>query len=241
MRIVRVVLFIVLCFTMTCAWADIGPRPSKRTFVIKPHAKVSMENANVQVNIRRGLAQRGEREAQLIAEVSGEFDMKCSAVAEEDKNIDLVFPLYYSDEGDPPASRNFSAGIDGKPAEDVKAATWLLTDENNRLRTQDGYTWRLLGLKSGQTRRLTVQYRLILPQDHGKAPFIYFLRTGASWDGPIGKEVVEVTAEKGLHMEVLTPVALEPEQKTDSSLRWTITNAKPAEDIRLDIVLDAKP
>jgi hypothetical protein len=42
-------------------------------------------------------------------------------------------------------------------------------------------------------------------------------------------------------MEILSPTSLTPEQGSDTSITWTITNAKPAEDIRLAIVSGAKP
>jgi hypothetical protein len=95
-------------------------------------------------------------------------------------------------------------------------------------------------MRGGQKRRIAVRYTLLLQQKEGKAHFTYILRSGADWDGPIGQETVNIVAEKGLRMEVVTPAALKPEQKTDGSLTWKITNAKPAEDIRLVIVRDDK-
>ncbi len=86
-----------------------------------------------------------------------------------------------------------------------------------------------------------MQYAIVLPQKEGKAQFIYFLRSGACWDGPIGKEVVMVTADRGLRLEVLSPVALQPETKSDTSLTWRNTNAKPDEDIKLAILPDIRP
>jgi hypothetical protein len=196
-----------------------------------------MAAANVQVHISSGGAQN---EASLIADVKSEFDMECSAAPQEGKDLDLVFPIYYTDEA-APKRHSFTVTVDGKPAADVKTSTWSVKDEKNKRRTQWGYAWRLFGLKGGQKRRIAVEYSLVLPQNEGKARFIYILRSGASWDGPIGQEVVSVTAENGLRMEILTPVALKPEQRTDTSLTWRITNAKPAEDIRLIIVPEAKP
>jgi hypothetical protein len=201
--------------------------------------KASMADADVQVHIRSDQARRPGKEAPLSADVQSEFDIVCSAAPEGGKDLDLVFPIYYTDEA-APRRRGFSVTIDGKPAAAVKKATWSATDENNKPRTQSGYMWRLLGLKGGQKRRIAVRYSLVLPQDEGKAHFTYVLRSGAYWDGPIGQEVVNVSADKGLRMEVLTPVELKPEQRTDTSLTWRITKAKPAEDIRLVIVPDAK-
>jgi hypothetical protein len=140
-----------------------------------------------------------------------------------------------------PQPVRFAVSIDGRRTSNVRTDTWPATDEAGRVLRQWGYAWRLPDLKSGQKRRIAVHYSLVLPQNEGKANFIYILRSGARWDGPIGEEVINVTAEKGLRMEILTPAALKPEHKTDTSLTWRITNAKPAEDIRLVIVSGPKP
>ena len=152
----------------------------------------------------------------------------------------MVLPIAYEEEK-PAAPVRFAVVIDGKPATDVKADTWSVTDENHKPRTQWGYAWRLTGLKGQQKRRIAVQYSFVLPQKEGKANFVYFLRSGAHWDGPIGREVVNVTADPGLRLEVVSPVALKPEQQSDTALTWIIANAKPAEDIRLNIVPGAQP
>lgn len=201
-----------------------------------------MAAANVQIRIKKMEAApgAGEKIARLLAYVTGEFDMVCSAVPNESKDMDLALPIGYEDER-PPAPVRFAVAIDGKPAADVKTATWPVTDENGRPRIQWGYTWRLTGLQDGQKRRIVVEYSMVLPQNEGKADFIYFLRSGALWDGPVGREIVKVTADKGLRLEVLSPTVLKPEKSSETSLTWRITNAKPAEDIRLIIVPGANP
>jgi len=161
-------------------------------------------------------------------------------VPNDSADLDLALPISYEDKR-PPAPVPFAVAIDGQPAADVKTATWPVMDANGRPRTQWGYAWRLTGLKGGQKRRIVVQYSLVLPQNEGKAEFIYFLRSGALWDGPVGQEIVNVTADQGLRLEVLSPTALQPEKRSDTALTWRITNAKPAEDIRLIIVPGAKP
>lgn len=205
-------------------------------------AGVALAAANVQIRIKKmeAAAGTGEKISRLVAYVKGEFDLVCSAVSQEGKDLGVFLPLAYEDEG-PPATLRFAVAIDGKPAAEVKKDNLSVTDENNRPRTLLGYAWRLTGLNGGEKRRIAVQYAIILPQKEGKAQFIYFLRSGARWDGPIGKEVVNVTADQGLRLEVLSPVALQPEQRSDTSLTWRITNAKPAEDLRLIIVPDAQP
>ena len=275
MRTIRVLMFIVLSFTMTCAWADVlplpwggkrpqrpeerswenknlrenppdqkgvGSQPAERALTKAADIRVSLAAANVQVRIKKMAAAPGAggKTARLVAQVMGEFDLVCAAAPKEGTDLDVVFPLAYEDESIPAPVR-FAVAIDGKPVADVKTDTWSVTDENNRQRTQRGYAWRLTGLKGEQKRRIAVQYSFVLPQKEGKANFVYFLRSGARWDGPIGREVVNVTADQGLRLEVISPVALKPKHRSDTSLTWIITNAKPAEDIRLIIVPTAQP
>ena len=274
MRTARFLLFILLSFTVTCAWADIMPvpwgkrpqRPQERTWEernLRGHppdqegpgsppskgpqtkaadTRVSMVAANVQVRIHKMEAAPGAggKISQLLAQVTVEFDLVCAAAPKEGEDLDVILPIAYEDEN-PAAPVRFAVAIDGKPASDVKTDTWSVMDESNKARIQWGYAWRLTGLKGQQKRRIAVQYAFVLPQKEGKANFVYFLRSGARWDGPIGREVVNVTADPGLRLEVISPVALKPEQRSDTSLTWIITNAKPAEDIRLSIAPSAQP
>jgi hypothetical protein len=194
----------------------------------------------------------GARGPELLADVTGEFDMKCSEdlgwnrPIRRDKRgnerqlppegVYVEFPVAYNGESFPRPVQ-FAVQVDGEPtpASRVLHTTWRETDEIGENHTLSGFTWRLPPLKRGQKLRISVQYSLALPQKEGKANFLYSLRSGSYWDGPIGWEVVNITAEKGLRMEVLTPTALKPEKKADGSLTWRITKAKPTEDIRLII------
>ncbi len=259
MRTIRLLLLILLGLTATCTWADILPLPGGgghhvHQYPISPEklplgntattaseARVALAAANVQIRIKKMVAATGggEKVPRLAAYGKGEFNLVCSAGPQEGKDLDVFFPVAYEDEGSPVTLR-CAVAIDGKPAE-VKKDNLAVTDENNKPRTLLGYTWRLTGLKGGEKRRIAVQYAIVLPQKEGKAQFIYFLRSGARWDGPIGKEVVKVTADRGLRLEVLSPVALQPETKSDTSLTWRITNAKPDEDIKLAILPDIRP
>lgn len=251
MRTIRFLLFILLSFSVTCAWADILPLPWQKRHPRPPigerpqptasETRVTMAAANVEIRIKKMAAApgAGEKTAGLLAQVTGEFDMVCSAAPQESKDLDLALPIGYEDEK-PAAPVRFAVAIDGKPAADVKTTTWPVTDENGRPRIQWGYAWRLAGLKGGQKRRIVVEYSMVLPQNEGKANFIYFLRSGALWDGPVGQEIVRVTADQGLRLEILSPTELKPEKSSDTLLTWRITNAKPAEDIRLIVVPGGK-
>ncbi|MGA8571952.1 MAG: hypothetical protein WBQ36_16305 [Desulfobaccales bacterium] len=201
---------------------------------------VALEAAKVQIRIKKeAAAGTGGKISRLVALVKGEFDLVCSAVP-QGKDLDVFFPLAYEDEG-PPETLRFAVAIDGKPAAQVKKDNLSVMEENNRPRTLWGYAWRLAGLRGGAKRRIIVQYAIVLPQKEGQAQFVYFLRSGSRWDGPIGKEVINITADPGLRLKVLSPVALQPEQRSDTSLTWKITNAKPAEDLRLIIVPGPQP
>jgi hypothetical protein len=200
-----------------------------------------MAAANVQVRIMHMFmaVTGGGGRGSLFAHVTGEFDMECSAAPKEGKDLDMVFPIAYTGEKafEP---EGFSVEIDGKAAGDVKKDSWSVTDEKNQPRTQWGYAWRVPGFVGGQKRKIIVRYSLKLPESEGRAQFIYFLRSGAAWDGPIGRETVTVNPEKGLQIEVLTPAAIKPVKSSDGSLTWRIEHSKPAEDIRLDIMFDDK-
>ncbi len=227
MRTMKFLLFILLSFTVTCAWADLLPRPAPRPAPrppIPPPASdqapgpasgsasgqdtvrtaypeaaseigASMASADVKVRIRKDKA--GRKRSMLVADVSGEFDIVCSAASEGLKDLDVVFPVGYEDEKLSTPVR-FDVVVDGKRASHVERDTWSVTDEHNRPRAQQGYAWRLPGLKAGQKRRISVRYSIVLPQNQGKAHFIYFLRSGARWDGPIGREVVNISARQGI-------------------------------------------
>jgi hypothetical protein len=223
-------------------WKGPGAPTSGNPPVTASEPGVALEAASVQIRIKKMKAatETGEKIPRLAAYVKGEFDLAGSAVPPEGKDLGVFFPLAYEDEG-PPVTLRFAVAIDGKPAAEVKKADVSVTDENNRPRTLVGYAWRLTGLHGGEKRRIAVQYAIVLPQKEGKTQFIYFLRSGARWDGPIGKEVVNITADRGLRLEVLSPAALQPLRRSNTSLTWRITNAKPDEDIKLSIVTDTKP
>ena len=229
MRTIRFLLLILLCLTVICAKADIipmgglpGHHPQPPNWLEKQVEKglpggegsgaqkvgVTLVAANVQVNIKKMKAASGTPQEipRLAAYIKGEFDLVGSAVHQGGKDLDVFFPLAYEDEG-PLQTLRFTVTVDGKPAEDVKKDKVPVTDENQRPRTLVGYGWRLTGLKDGEKRRIVAECAMVLPQKEGKAQFLYFLRSGALWDGPIGREVVEVAAARGLRLEVPGPRA----------------------------------
>ncbi len=188
-----------------------------------------MAAAAVEARIKRGDG------GKIIADVHCKFDMRCSTQAGE--NSGMSFPLYYADQFSDeaiPEETGFTVAIDGKAPASVKKDTWAAIDEKGKQRTQHGYTWPVQFTK-GQKRRISVHYSLVLPKENSKFRFLYFLRSGALWNGDIGAETVRVIAEKGLKLEALTSTGLEPSRKTDSELVWSIKDAKPIEDIRVAV------
>jgi hypothetical protein len=104
-------------------------------------------------------------------------------------------------------------------------------------RLVDGFVWHwFANFVYGSTfSRCRVHYTLDLKEKDGLVRFIYFLRTGAMWDGPIGKEVVEVDIQKGLKVNIVSPTGYKPKTQTDEEIVWELVNAKPTEDIQLKI------
>lgn len=252
MRSVKFLLLIGLCFTMTQAWADIAPNsPGPYWSHHKgPHffqevansarpqkIGMSMVAAEVKVRIKKIEADAGGgmRIPLFAAHVAADFDMVGTTVRKMGDKIEVFFPVDDAKEKTS-LSVPFAVTIDGKPASDVKAGSRTFSDEHGNQVAQWGYAWTVPGLENGQKQSITVRYSFVLPQDESEAHFTYFLRSGAEWDGPIGRETVKVKADKGLRVKVLSPVTLKPVKSFDTSLTWKIINAKPAEDIRLVIL-----
>lgn len=239
MRSAKVFFLIWLCLSLTQAWADLLPSPhiGGRQITVyrqQPQAVgVSMAAAQVKVRIKKSGA-AGVKTPALTAEVDAGFDMLGAKAVESGKEIDVLFPVAFVQKGHP-RDATFAVEVDGKAVTDLKKRTWTVSGKHGNLIEVWGYGWRLPGLKTGQKLRVLVRYSLVLQQYEGEAPFTYFLRSGAQWDGPIGSETVNVKTDKGLGVKVLSPVALKPAESAGDSLTWKIIDQKPAEDITLEI------
>lgn len=66
--------------------------------------------------------------------------------------------------------------------------------------------------------------------------FDYVLKSGATWEGPIGSETITVSAEEGLDLGGLVSLGRQPVRK-DRSWVWTIVNERPAEDVLVALPL----
>jgi hypothetical protein len=89
----------------------------------------------------------------------------------------------------------------------------------------DWYVWSML-FPAGKPLRVQVSYDQQLDGSDW-APVSYVLRTGALWDGPIGRATITMTATDGggLIGGVPTP------QTAGGALTWSMTDFKPTQDI----------
>ena len=88
----------------------------------------------------------------------------------------------------------------------------------------------------GKRTLVIVHYARVLRLLHDQAPFHYFLRSYAQWDGPIGQERVHVVAAKGLHLAIPKSSHLKLAQHTAHEASWKLVQAQPTEDIHLSIL-----
>ena len=259
MRSAKFFLLLWLCFTVTNAWADVLPSPGHFPNPFRRHRQhqpnrspdnpaearaVGFSMAAAEVNVRiektRVDGADGVGISPMSASVKADFDMTGAPTITTGNWIEVLFPVDIKKDG-VTATGAFAATVDGKPAEDLKKRFWTATDEHGDQVSLWGYAWRLPCVKVGQKRRISVQYSIVLPQDGGKPHFTYFLRSGAQWDGPIGHETVRVETDKGLGVKVLSPVVLKPAARATNSLTWQIIDAKPDEDIKLEISPEVEP
>ncbi len=101
--------------------------------------------------------------------------------------------------------------------------------------TYEGRYWFAV-LKDALSIRVT--YRVLLPVDDGKAFFRYVLRSGGKWSAPLGKETVTVAAAGPLMVQPTEADTLLPVAQANGSLRWTLLDVRPTEDIELFVSSD---
>ncbi len=174
----------------------------------------------------------------------------------------MSFPLYYQNGLSVPFTQAFSIAVDGKKVDPLSANAprpnvWDTLDDQGRHRKQTGYFW-MTPIAKGQTRLINVNYSILIPYEKvdekaaiahksngkiaskPKAQFTYFLRSGASWSGPLWRETVHVVAGKGLKMKVESPNDIKAKIEKPQKIVWDLKMADPKEDIRIDILPDAK-
>jgi hypothetical protein len=192
-----------------------------------------MQNADVLVKITAA----GSNTVQ--AEVDAKFDMlfKERMYPGDGRKFLLTvdFPISFLDDKQPQPT-NFSTTIDGKPVTNIYENTgYAFLPDGNTTRQVVGYVWRYYSDIEDKPvlRHFTVHYTLNLKNEGGQSSFIYFLRTGAMWDGPIHKEVVKVVIQNGLKAKILSPTGYKPKIQTLDTMVWEILDEDPTEDIQL--------
>lgn len=69
-----------------------------------------------------------------------------------------------------------------------------------------------------------------LDSDRSYYFFDYVLKSGATWEGPIGRETITLTAENGIALDGAVSFGRKPTRRGDAWV-WEIENEKPAEDV----------
>jgi hypothetical protein len=92
----------------------------------------------------------------------------------------------------------------------------------------DWFVWSML-YPQGKTTAVHVAYQQQLDPGYsvGWSPVSYVLRTGALWNGPIGKARISMTSDAGALMSTDPP----PHQQDGGTLVWSFENFKPTQDI----------
>lgn len=169
---------------------------------------------------------------QVVATVNATFEMHTKIYDDTMtyKKVWMGFPV--TKKSHPVVVENFAVCVDDaaqlvKPTED---------DEGLVL----GYSWhsklkdsKPSFFKGSKPSIVVVTYTMILPDDpSGKKLLFYSLTSGAKWAGPIGLEIVTVTADKQLSLfPELTNNP--PQKKKSGELVWTVKKSDPTEDILL--------
>ena len=239
----RKTLFLLFfCFLLTAsrAWADMLPAVVDDNASSPVRAGVAMSAAQVKAHISKAKNIAGADTSRYTVEVTADFDMVGTTDLKTGKEFEAWFPVDLF-KTRPIEIAPFSVEVDGKPVRAIRRRFRERTGTPLRSGPVWGYSWRLPGFKTGQKQNVSVRYSFVLRQIRGKGYFVYFLLSGARWDGPIGRETVAVRADKGLDLKVISPVALKSVESPPGTLTWKIVNAKPTEDISLEISSEVKP
>ncbi len=127
-----------------------------------------------------------------------------------------------------------------KSEEKVKAEMW-----DQEVPVIKGWKKSVIPFEKGQSREITIKYRVrysennesVSDDEHiSNATFSYSLSPAATWKGPIGKGVIDVTVS---HPEPEDVSVIKPADRfqkiNDTHYQWTFENLKPslADDIRI--------
>lgn len=159
-------------------------------------------------------------------------------------------PRYYQQKVGPLERTDLATSFRAKEAALEKAATpeekKRLEDELAKARETYGY-WQSSGwmvwemaFAPKQERKVEVTYRTQYrgsnrPTLLGSGGFQYILKTGAFWDGPIGRALVDLEFGEGLTPANLARTSPDGWVKTERGLRWDWKDLEPTFDIELEV------
>ncbi len=98
----------------------------------------------------------------------------------------------------------------------------------------------------GQKHRVQVDYWVPYQARHevsllGTRSFTYILRTGAPWQGAIGKATITVSCENGLTRQRLSEIKPAGFTESKNGIRWVFADLEPTEDVSLCVQKYADP
>ena len=189
-----------------------------------------MRDADVKVNLSRA------GDGAIMAKVSCTFEMKCVKGDVSPRSCSMVFPVYEGAKANG-TEKSFIVNAEGRPL----PAGRIQTPWTPKGSTQKFVSYRFgADFAQGQSRKITVEYSLLLPVKENHAKFTYVLRSAAEWAGPVVHETVRVKADKGLEIKALvSPDGKLKAEEQQGELVWVLKNAVPTEDINVGIVTAA--
>ncbi len=249
MRNLFALVLLTVCLFVSSAPGDISPdlldswqkRSSSKAKNYRPGlppgTAVRMVGADVKINLKPHVVRRWlfRKETRVLADVVCTFDMSCLAARVTPTTFLMGFPLYLANETAPKVV-GFSVDINGEEPSKIKRTSWRLPGTKGESMVCHGYAWPT-SVWRGRKQHVSVHYSIILPKDGKTNTFKYFLRSGAEWSGTLGKEIVSITADDALDINIVTPEHVRPMSRSDHEIVWEIVDTEPTEDICLQIAV----
>jgi hypothetical protein len=198
------------------------PNPDADLLPLARDVQIKLEAADVNVRL--------SRQQQVVrAVVTCRFELLCVDARYSPVTFAMAFPVA-TDEDQGVQSQDMTVAVNGKPQKSVRPKQWPGGTGADQKRTYRGYAFPG-GISRGARQTVDVSYTVLLPIRDNAARFHYVLRSGAVWYGPIGRETVQVTADKGLSLAAATSPQFRPAKESAGELVWQINRADPTEDV----------
>jgi hypothetical protein len=188
---------------------------------------ISLQQADVDINLKKQSA------TQIVATVNCQFEITCVKAKTPSTDFMMALPVGYDRAVRQSDFRMVSLKVDAKPPETFRKDSWA--DPGNPAKVAYvGYAWPIT-VNRGAKHTVSVSYELLLPVNDDRSSFIYILRSGGKWYGPIGHETIRIKGDTGLELYPEAKSTLPLVRKDDGSIVWEIRNAKPTEDVSVRI------